>query len=168
MHVVIFYPANVKLLIYTIESGCELRENDFFYVDENKTEIFNPYDFLRDCNHIDIKIFNVDRTESQLSKKETFSTLLNDPVCKKSATLEIEQINGNEVKFFIEQEGKFYRLNESTWPEMSNTHVFKNAYAFAKYTGQEFMIEIIRKMPEKITSFDKFNKDDKGDDAYYI
>ena len=139
------------------------------YVGENKTEIFNPYDFfVKDLNYIDVKIFNAERTEGRLSKKETFSILLNDPVCEKCGTLEIEQINENEVKFFIENEGKFYRFNESTWPQMSNTHVFKNAYAFANNTRQEFMIEIIRKMPEKITSFDKFKKDYEDDDAYYI
>ena len=66
MSVVIFYPANVTLLVRTIEPGCEFcRDFHEFYVGENKTETFNAFDYLH-CDNIDIEILDIEQTEDQL------------------------------------------------------------------------------------------------------
>ena len=87
---------------------------------------------------------------------------MGDPeVYEKTVSIEI---SGCGFKFFIEHEGKFYQFDESTWSEKANSDLFEDVYASGYYSRKEFLIKIVRQMPSKITSFDKFGDDDDDED----
>lgn len=163
MSVAIFYPANERLSIYISDQKCEFcGASDVLYVDKNKEEIFNPFDDMpRDCYFLNVNILNAN-CENEKTKKEDFSIDLSDPeVREKGVDIRIEQ--SEEIKFFIEFEGRFYEFDEFTWSEKANNYFFKDVYATCGYGKDEFLIKIIRQMPTKIESFDDDAMDENDD-----